>query len=121
MPNVWPASLPQEQLLGLSETGKTEVAELRVDAGPSKRRRISTKREIRQRTLIEMTGTQKATFDSFYADTLGGGVESFEWKDFLTDATAEFRFVAEPVWLLTVPGPTPGARLYEATLDLERL
>ena len=121
MPNIWPAGLPQKQLAGLSETGKTNVVEFQTDAGPFKRRRISTKRKIVQRTLMELTGAQKVIFDAFYADTLGGGVESFEWSDFLLDTTVEFRFVSEPVWTQTVPAASADGRLYEGTLELEKL
>ena len=117
----WPASLPQHQFVGLSIEDDPGVIEFAVDLGPAKRRRRSSKTRRYVRTDIELTGTQLAVFETFYETTLTSGTLSFDWEHPTTDQTAEFRFLAKPVWTLTVPSKLPADRTYAGTLDLEIL
>lgn len=116
---VWPASLPQRQFVGLTESAAPNVIEFQVSAGPYKKRRRSTRERQFQSTPIELTGVEKATFDTFFDSTLLGGVEEFEWKNSITDATQNFRFVKKPTWTLFAPASNPNNRMYRAVLELE--
>ena len=122
MPNpTWPASLPQQQFEGLEESQIPAFVDFQVGAGPDKRRLIATRGRKIQRTPIELNGTQLATFNTFFEDTLSWGSSVFDWTsgDFITDTTRTFRIVEVPKWRLSKPGSTVASRHYTGELVLE--
>ena len=120
---VWPPTLPQEPFAGLGEEYDASFLETSMDSGPKKRRRHTTRTPSYQTTPIEVTGTQKAVLDTFYEETLNGGVLNFEWKDMITGATTVFRFTKRPALKLSIPGPKSARlnRRYVGTLELEKM
>lgn len=94
---VWPGTLPQDPLLGsFSESGQGATVRTQMDAGPAKVRQRFTV-EVRNISVeLTMTGAQLATFDAFWATTLGYGALAFDWTDFRTLAAQTYRFVSRP-------------------------
>lgn len=114
---IWPESLPQKPLRGLSET--RQKASLRSDmdsGGPKKRRRFTA--AIRNVDVpIVFTQSERATFDTFYNDTLAEGVTVFDWAALQTDigatsGTLSFGF-RNPPRMIKVAGE------WSTTLNLE--
>lgn len=94
---TWPVTLPTKPLIaGANETPPNLSVRSQMDAGPAKVRRRFTAGERLLTCDSLMTGTQVATLDEFYLDTLGGGVLAFNWVNPRTDATVEMRFVQPP-------------------------
>ena len=77
-----------------------------MDAGPAKmRRRFSA--VVRTFVVpIELNGTQRQAFDSFWINDTQEGSISFSWTDPVTDVALNFRFVAPPQWTLDAGGTT---------------
>lgn len=128
MPN-WPASLPQNQFLNLTDQRQDARVRTKMDAGPAKMRRRFTAAVRTVVAPILLDGTQRQAFDSFWINDTQEGSLSFSWSDPATDANVNFRFVAPPAWKLEVGGApgvpagsaTSGARLWRAHLHLEIL
>lgn len=115
MPIVWPAGLPQNMLFdGYSEKLPDGSVRTEMDAGPPKIRKRSDAgyREISGQVIL--TTTQVEDLVGFYEDTLSQGSVLFEWKNQITQTTAEFRF-REPPEINPV-----SANLFRATLQLEQ-
>jgi hypothetical protein len=117
---TWPATLPQNQFRTLTDQRQDGRFRTLMDAGPAKmRRRFSA--TVRTFVVpIELNGTQRQAFDSFWITDTQGGAISFSWTDPVTDAALNFRFVAPPQWTLDAGG-TVAARLWRAQLNLEVL
>lgn len=115
---TWPATLPQNQFLGMTEQDDDAVLRTPMDAGPPSRRNRFTAITRGVRTPIVVTGAQKQVFDTFYRDTLRNGSLAFDWEDPTTDVTLSFAFRGPPQWAL-IRGGTPDNRVWETTLDLE--
>jgi len=118
---TWPATLPQTQLLGATENAKPSIIDFEVSAGPSKRRRRSTKERVFQNTPMEFTGAQIVTFETFWTTTLNGGIDSFTWEDLMEDTSATVRFVQKPKFKLRLAASATGSRRYDTELNLEVL
>ena len=115
---AWPASLPQNQFLGMTEQDIDARVVSPNDSGPPSRRNRFNARLTSVSTPIVLTGTQKQTFDTFYRTTLLNGASAFDWEDPTTDATVSFAFKTPPRWAL-VRGGTAATRIWSATLELE--
>lgn len=120
MSQVWPASLPQNPLPGYEESAEPNTVRTRVGSGPDKVRLRSTLERVNQTTPMEMTSTQKATFEAFWA-TISNGADAFEWKDMDTGVTVDFRFRRKPKFKNLTPAPIGTDRVYSCVLGLERL
>ena len=117
---VWPVSLPQTPFLGLRDQRQDARLRTEMDVGPAKMRRRHTAavRNITATTLL--TGTQRATFDTFYKTTLSEGALAFDWVDPVDGTTTSFRFVSPPPFEV-VKGGTTATRLWRLTMNLEIL
>jgi len=118
---AWPSTLPQNQFIGVADERGKGAIRTSMDAGPAKtRRRFSA--AVRAITCpIEMTGTQRGTFDTFFITTLAEGSLPFTWSDPETDVTQNFRFTAPPKFTLDLGNSTPGNRVWKSILMLEIL
>ena len=123
MPNVWPPGLPNIQGADVRENTQETILRTQMDAGPDKVRRLFTAASRFYKFTVEFTTTEKAAFDVFWDDTLGGGIEEFEWEDPITDETVEFRFAStsKPSFALAIRSTNPNNRVWVAELELERL
>ena len=116
MPATWPASLPQvPNARGYSEAPPDSTIRTSMGYGPDKvRRRTTANARVFVAPLI-VNKTQVATLDAFYLDTLGGGVDEFDWVNPRTGSAATLRFQASPQYT------NIGADEYSVTLSLEEL
>ena len=114
----WPASLPQTAFLGASIGDDDSRLVTGMDAGPSTRRNRFTAIKQSFNAPIVLTGTQLATFNTFYRTTLNNGADAFDWKDPTDDSTVSIAFKAPPVWTAIKPGASAD-RLWQSTLSLE--
>lgn len=110
---IWPASLPQDQFLGLTEQDQDSVLRTQFDAGPPSRRQRFTAITRDVDVPIVLSNAERATFDTFLRTTLAGGALAFDWEDPVTDATVSFAFRRQPKWTLF------GNRHWRTTLELE--
>jgi hypothetical protein len=116
----WPTTLPDLQLLGLTEQRQEARLRSQMDAGPPKMRRRFTAAVVQYQIPVIFTGAQKQTFDAFYKTTLLEGSLPFVWDDPVTDAAVSFTFREAPTFRLDLGG-LPNNRIWTATLALERL
>lgn len=119
---AWPATLPQEQFVGLAEQRQDARLRTQMDQGPPKMRRRFTAAVKRFTVPIVLTGAQKQAFDVFYATTLQAGVLPFDWEDPTTDITVSMRFADDvPQFVLARGGAAGGDRVWTGSLGLEIL
>lgn len=112
---AWPASLPQEPLLGgYQEIPQDTAIRSGMSYGPDKVRRRTTA-VIRHITIRQrMTTAQVATLETFYYDTIQvSGV--VDWIHHRTRAAAEYRFLAPPEYA------PYGNGFWSVTMSLELL
>lgn len=117
MPNpTWPASLPQDFFIGLSERRRPAFQEFAVDAGPSMRRRIfgGSKDDLGDPIVLDQA--QRVTFDTFYRTTLEEGTLEFDWTHPVSGATATYRFADAPSFTHFV---NTSGFFYQGQLSLE--
>jgi hypothetical protein len=117
---TWPSTLPQNQFIGLTEQRQDPRLRTQMDAGPAKMRRRYTATVRTFSVPIELNGTQRQAFDTFWITDTQEGSLSFSWTDPVTDSAVTFRFVSPPQWTLQAGGAT-ASRLWRAQLDLEIL
>lgn len=92
---VWPGTLPGFSV-ELTDQRIDGTIRSSMDAGPAKvRRRFSAVSRIIE-TAVTLTAAQRATFDTFFADTLGEGSLPFDFDDPADGTTVELRFLAPP-------------------------
>lgn len=115
----WPATLPQSQFLGLTYQAVDGRVRTAMDAGPAKMRRRFTGVPKNVDVPILLTGTQLATFNTFFHTTLAEGVLSFNWDSPIDDSSVKFRFRAPVAWRLETGDSAPGNRLWSGTMQLE--
>lgn len=115
---AWPASLPQNQFLNLTDLRQDARVRTKMDAGPAKMRPRFTAAVRTVVTPLVLDGTQRQAFDSFWINDTQEGSLSFSWTDPVTDEAVNFRFVAPPAWKLVTGGSTAN-RLWQADLHLE--
>ncbi len=118
---TWPASLPQNPLIGMTGGDDDAVLRTSMDTGPATRRNRFT--AITQSVSFPMvlTGTQRVTFETFYRTTLSHGALSFDWDDPVDDATVSMAFKSPPKWSVVVGDDTPADRVWRATFEMEIL
>ena len=94
---VWDVGLPQRQFAGIGESWIDGLARSAMDAGPPKAR-VRYTAEVRNLDMpIVLTTAEKATFTTFYEETLGRGALTFTWTDPDNDTTIiTFRFRSRP-------------------------
>ena len=120
MPNpVWPGGLPQTLLLGIRDQRGAATIRFTNDAGPAQVRKIfgNATRQI-QRNII-LTAAQRATYDTFFVDTLDEGSLPFDFVDPVSLLTCTYRFVQPTEWLHI--GTNASGPFCQGTLFLERL
>lgn len=115
---TWPAQLPQDQFLNLTDQQQDSVLRTNMETGPPSRRARFTAVTRAVDVPIMMTGDQRAVFDDFYRDDLAFGALAFDWEDPSTDATVSFAFRSPPKWTLR-RGGLPAARIWQSSLELE--
>ncbi len=94
---LWPESLPQSPLLdGWQETLADNVLRTEMEQGPAKLRRRSTVASGRMRAQFLLSAADCALLDTFYNDTLAGGVKVFRLLHPLRNVTIVCRFAAPP-------------------------
>ena len=114
----WPASLPQDQFLRMTDQIQDTVLRTPMDAGPPTRRNRYTAVVRNVDVRLVLNGTQRQAFDTFYKTTLGNGALAFDWEDPVTDATVSFAFRGPATWTL-IRGGTGATRIWETQLQLE--
>lgn len=95
MPEVWPASLPQEWPDDLEIFEPSGSIRTQTENGPAEVRRRFTggsMPEFCSATFV-LTDAQLATLRTFYKTTLQEGSLSFEWDHPRDGSTADLRFV----------------------------
>lgn len=114
----WPETLPQYFLLsGYTETLPDNMIASKIDVGRQKRRKRYTVANTTITGNIALTATQKATLETFYNVTLGGGVLAFDWVNPVTQVAYEFQFKANTPPKITPNGPVS----FIAAIELEQL
>ncbi len=97
-PKPYPGDLPQYPLLGHKEALPDNLERNKMDVGPPQTRPKSTSPRRKVEMTFHMTDAQKASFVTFYDDTLVQG--SLEFTHFLPDAPATpitFQFTKAPI------------------------
>lgn len=117
----WPAGLPQEILTDFQLSSDPAFVDFVVDAGPAKRRRVTTKERNYVRASLELTGAELATFNTFWESTLQHGTLDFDWEHPTSDTSATLRFKTKPSIVLVVPAALPADRVYSLEMELEIL
>jgi len=96
---AWPVTIPDTLLRsGYSQSCANVSIRTEMDVGPAKVRRRATAGVQPVQGQIELTTAQLGYLRTFYNTTLLGGSLRFSWKDPITEASAELRFVEPPSW-----------------------
>lgn len=112
----WPTTLPTALLLsGYSQSLANVTLRTKMDVGPAKVRRRSSAGIEPVNGKIVLNKTELGYLRTFHDDTLLGGSLRFAWKEPITAAAVEFRFVSPPTWTTLDGG------LYSVSLELEIL
>ena len=115
---TWPAGLPQDFFVGLSQQRRSAVEQFTNDAGPSSRRRYVSGVGKDVEDTIVLTAAQKVIFDTFFQTTLLEGSLEFDWIDNESGNPASYRFNSPPrVQQLY----TPTGFYYRVELSLEQM
>lgn len=94
---VWPPGLPQApRLAELVETPPNLVVRSEMDVGPAKVRRRAVAGVTTWQMALNITRDQRALLLDFFRVTLLEGALAFDWRNPVTHAPAEFRFVGVP-------------------------
>lgn len=112
----WPADLPQNVLAAdFQEQAQPQAIRSSVDVGPAKMRRRYTAAIKVYRMAIYLTTAQKASLETFFDSSLGGGVLPFNWVDHISGDPRTYRFTAPPSYSAAAP------TVFKAALELESL
>jgi hypothetical protein len=120
---AFPASLPQQGFMNISDVRQNALARSSMDQGAPKVRKKFTAAVRTLNIKMILTGTQRATFDTFYITTTAEGSATFTWTDPVDDSAITCRFVKPPSWSLLPNSDTTSTatRMWQATLQLEIL
>ncbi len=118
---VWPASLPQHAFLPVTEFRQTAVLRTSMDSGPAKVRKRFTAAVRHLDFDMVLDGTQRATFDTFFATTIDEGATVFDFPDPVDGATIEVRFRENVSWNQIQVGATGAERSWRGKMKLEVL
>lgn len=117
---IWPAGLPQSPLVAqYSQQDQDRTVRFKVDVGPDIVRRRATAAIQTVNIKLKLKGTQLATFQAFFRDTLAAGSLPFTWKHFQTGNVIDYRFTAQtPVEQPRAPRQS-GTEYWDVTFQLE--
>ena len=117
---AWPATLPQNQFVGLTEQDADAVLRTDMDAGPPSRRNKYTAHVMDVSVPIVLTGAQKKVFDTFYRVTLRNGSLSFTWDSPTDDSAVSYAFKGPVRWTLIRGGADSDRRVWRGQMELEK-
>jgi len=117
---AWPAALPQEQFLGLTDQRQSATIRSSITVGEPHLRKMFTAVTRKFSIPITLSGAQRQTFDAFWIDDLVEGVLEFDWEDPVDDVTVPLRFTGETNWQL-ISGGSVTTRVWNGVLQLEIL
>ena len=114
---VYPASLPQYPLVrGFTDERQTGSIRSNMDTGAPKTRKRFTAvvRKLTWPTIL--TGTQRATFDTFFITTINEGASSFTINDSASTVTISVKFINPPSWnIITAYGPAFSVSIFRTS------
>lgn len=112
---TWPTSLPQDPLQrGFSQQQVDNSVRSQMGYGPDKLRRRTSAATKNVPMVIKVDQTQYAALETFYNTTIAvTGV--VDWKDHITGAAAQYRFLKPPTYTPAEPG------YWYASLEMEML
>lgn len=119
---VWPPSLTRAaRVAEFRERTPELVIRTSMDVGPDKvRRRLAVNvREVD--VALDLTGSQLATFDSFFVSTCQGGAIAFEWTHWRTGSTVRCRFLGPPEYRPRAPKNADSSEYWLVTFQIEVL
>lgn len=93
---VWPIPLPQYLEIGAQDTRQQGFIRSNTDTGPYKQRKRFTATSRFLSGSMLLTGTQRATFETFYKTTLSEGTDAFDFIDPVDFGTVSARFTQAP-------------------------
>jgi len=116
----WPATLPG---MGPETTVQDDESRLiqSMDSGPASVRNRFTAITQTIKTTMILTGTQLATFLTFFRTTLSHGTDSFTWTHPIDGSSKDMRFKTKPQWKCLKPDSTTADRIWTADFELETL
>lgn len=118
---VWPGTLPQYFEVGVQDTRQQGFLRSQTDTGPYKqRKRFTATSRFLSGTML-LTGTQRATFETFYKTTISEGADAFDFIDPADFSTVSARFAASPSLSAVAGGDTSGTAQWRVSLSLEVL
>jgi len=120
---AWPASLPQQGFMNITDIRQNALARSSMDQGAPKVRKKFAAAVRNLDIAMLLNGTQRATFDTFYITTTSEGSATFTWTDPVDDSAITCRFRQPPSWQLLSNSDTTSTatRMWRATLQLEIL
>ena len=117
--DTWPATLPQRLSADASVQDDESRAITDMDSGPASVRNRFTAITQKVKGSMVLTGSQLATFDTFFRSTIKHGALSFSWIHPFTEAAVTIRFKGKPEWQCIKPASAVNDRIYQASLELE--
>lgn len=117
---TYPSTLPDWQL-PVSWQAQNGTVRTSMDTGPDKVRRRFSAVNIPFSAEMEIDGSQRATLETFFHDTLKEGTEEFDRTDPRTDTTESFRFLSPPQFRQKAGASSTSERIYQVTMNLEKL
>lgn len=115
---AWPGGLPTvPERAGYARRPKPAVIAFGTEVGPGKRRRRSTVRQILVECVLSLSLAQRATFETFFRDTVADGSLPFTMVDPVDGSSRTWLFDASEPYVLTPQGATH----WRLTLKLEQL
>lgn len=118
---VWPVSLPQYFEVGVQDTRQQGFIRSQTETGPYKqRKRFTATARLLSGTML-FTGTDRATFETFYKTTLSEGTDAFDFIDPADFSTISARFVQPPTLSAVAGGDTAATAQWRIDLAIEVL
>jgi hypothetical protein len=117
--DTWPETLPQRLSGETSVQDDESRAITDMDAGPPSVRNRFTAITQKVKGSMVLTGSQLATFYTFFRTTLNHGSLSFNWIHPFTEDNVEIRFKGKPEWQCIKPAAAVTDRIYQASMELE--
>jgi hypothetical protein len=117
--DTWPATLPQRLSCDTSVKDDESRAIADMDSGPASVRNRFTAITQTVKGSMVLTGTQLATFHTFFRTTLQNGSQSFTWIHPFTEDSVSIRFKSKPEWKCIKSASNVNNRLYQASFELE--
>jgi len=118
---TWPGSLPEYFEVGVQDTRQQGFIRSQTETGPYKqRKRFTATSRFLSGTML-LTGTQRATFDTFYKTTISEGTDAFDFIDPADFSTISARFVSPPSLSAVAGGGTAGTGQWRIEIVLEVL